>query len=131
MKIAGNNNRNSSVVLTTLNGHIDQHGNLQSIARLDSWSQVSDKGGVDHYMKTNRYNSLRAKHKFVNNTQADVMFKWSINIITSNGQNIKYDFGTINIKAQATSFTVSIPYKCSHLLAAARIERIMVAIMVI
>jgi len=129
MKII-NTMQNSSVVLTTLKGRLDSNGNIQTICTKDDWSIISENRGVTHHMKTNRYNPMRAKHRFENNTDTDIRFKWAINIVTQNGQNIKYDFGDVFIRAGATAFAISVPYKQSTLVRE-EVKRIMVALMIV
>lgn len=131
MKILADLTRTQFVNLTTLDGKLDSQGNIETISKVNDWSLVSEKGGVDHFIKTNRFNNLRAKHKFVNNTQVQVTYKWTIHIITSSGQRLKYDFGTETIKAGATRFSVSVPYKYSKLLSEDKVSKIMVALMIV
>jgi uncharacterized protein YukJ len=95
------------------------------------WSIISDKGGVLHEMKINRYNSQRARHRFINQTGKDVRFKWTINIVTNDGQTLKYDFGDVSLKAGITKYSISVPYKYSQVLAQSNVKRIMVAFLIV
>jgi hypothetical protein len=49
--------------------------NIRTINRDKDWSIISDKGGILHEMKINRYNSQRARHRFINQTGKDVRFQ--------------------------------------------------------
>jgi len=131
MKTVFNNMQNNAVILTTLNGQLDTNGNICSVVKQNDWCLITEQGGVSHLMKTNRYNNLRARHRFVNNTGNDIRYKWSINIITQNGHQLRYDFGEVSLSAGATSFSISVPYKYSSLLAKTDVKRIMVAMMIV
>ncbi len=122
---------NTSVVLTTLNGYIDQLGNIHAMNNEMGWNLISDQGGIVHSMKFDPENQLEANHRIENTTDQEVLFRWIINIITCSGETIKYDFGTLSIGAGCTRFINSIPYKCSRLLSSFGVSRIMVAVMVI
>lgn len=119
------------MVLTTLNGHIDAMGNIQTDITNGGWSVLSDQGNIIHSMKADDKNDMFVNHKFENKSQHDALLRWSINIITGSGMHIKYDFGTISIKAGEIHFIKSIPYTCSRLLAETSVSRIMVATIII
>lgn|GEM_PF-3516270 len=131
MKIVANNHPEAAVVLTTLQGHLDQQGNIKTSCMDQDWSIISDKGGILHEMKINRYNSQRARHRFINQTGKDVRFRWTIHIITHEGQALKYDFGDVSLKSGVTKYSISVPYKYSQVLARSSVKRIMVALMIV
>jgi hypothetical protein len=131
MKIVANHNNEAAVVLTTLQGHLDQHGNIRTICRDKDWCIISDKGGILHEMKINRYNSQRARHRFINQTGKNVRFKWTINIVTNDGQILKYDFGDVSLKSGITKYSISVPYKYSQVLAQTSVKRIMVDLFIV
>lgn len=103
----------STVILTRLNSYLDKEGKTDSKMSCKGWYLISEEGGISHYMKANRYNNLRAKHKFVNHTDEEHRYNWSIFFVTDSGKNLKYDFGQVSIKAQAVKFDISVPYAYS------------------